>query len=67
MKKSIFFALLFLISSSVVKAQSFGMGFQANFPSYGLSAKYDLNQCIHQFIYDASAFEAISRKISLQF
>ena len=43
----------------MVKAQSFGL-FQANFPSYGLSAKYDLNQ-VHsaQFIYGAfGALEA---------
>ena len=69
MKKSISFALLFLISSSVVKAQSFGLGFQANFPSYGLSAKYDLNQ-VHsaQFIYGAfGTLEAISGRYLYNF
>ena len=69
MKKSIFFAVLFLVSFNIGKAQSFGLGFQANFPSYGLSAKYDLNQ-VHsaQFIYGAfGALEAISGRYLYNF
>ncbi len=69
MKKSIFFAVLFLMYSNIGKAQSFGLGFQANFPSYGLSAKYDLNQ-VHsaQFIYGAfGALEAISGRYLYNF
>ena len=54
MKKTLLLTTIILITLNFTKAQNIGVGFQANFPSYGLSVKADLNDThTAQLVYGA--------------
>jgi hypothetical protein len=44
MKKSLLLLMVILLTSIATSAQELGLGFQASFPSYGLSLKADLTE-----------------------
>ena len=54
MKKILQLTTIIIISLNFAQAQNIGVGFQANFPSYGISVKADLNDThTAQLVYGA--------------
>ena len=54
MKKILLLSTIILITLNFAQAQNIGVGFQANFPSYGISVKADLNDThTAQLVYGA--------------